>query len=137
MKEISLWKSSGIVKAEDSHKPIARALDTLDGQSDAQADQIVEQAEILYQRLLALQEKKRKSLLIYASEMGFQPIVMSVYHLYRRGSRQMISMVGPSEWGRKMQSELEWIATIRLAYDHTWEILEVNNPQFFDNSEQK
>ena len=132
MKEVALWKSSEIVKTEDSHKPIARALSTLDGQSDAQADQIVEQAEILYQRLLALQEKKRKSLLIYHSEIGFQPIVMGVYHLYTIEDRQIISMVGPSEWGRRMRDRLEWIATIRLAYDHTWEILELNKPDFFE-----
>jgi hypothetical protein len=128
-----MWKSAGIVKTEDSHKPIARALSTLDGQADAQAEQIVEQAEILYQRLLALQEKKRNSLLIYRSEMGFQPIVMGVYHLYTLEDRQIVSMVGPTEWGRRMRDRINWIATIRLDYDHTWDIVEMNQPEFFAN----
>ena len=130
-KSISTWKSSSIVKNEDFHKPIARALSTLDGQADTQADQIVEQAAILYQRMLTIQENRRKSLIIYASEIGFRPIVMNTYHLYKIGNRQVISMIGPTEWGRRMREQINWIATIRLAYDHTWEILELNDSEFF------
>jgi hypothetical protein len=30
-----------------------------------------------------------------------------------------------------MREQISWIATIRLAYDHTWEIIELNDPEFF------
>ena len=131
MNSLIRGSSSEIVKESDGHKPLARALSTLDGQVDAQADQITEQAMILYQRMLTIQENRRKSLIIYASEIGFRPIVMNTYHLYKSGSRQFISMVGPMEWGRRMREQISWIATIKLAYDHTWEIIELNDPDFF------
>ena len=41
-------------------------------------------------------------------------------------------MVGPNEWGRSQKNKLDFIAKVRLQYDHTWEILELNNANFFN-----
>jgi hypothetical protein len=135
MNLLNLPKSQEIIKVEDSHKPIARGLVTLDGQQQIQADNIIEQIELLKRQALQIQEKRRISKKIYDSEIKFEPIVLGIYYLYiRNRESQFISMVGPNEWGRTQKSRLEFIATIRLQYDHTWEILELTNKDYFDGT---
>lgn len=126
-------KASQIVKIDDLHKPIAKGLFTLEGQQQIQADNIIEQIEVLKKQAIKIQENKRISKKIYESEIKFEPIVMGVYYLYtRNGGLQFISMVGPMEWGRSQKSTLDYICKIRLQYDHTWEILDLNAIDFFN-----
>lgn len=122
---VKFERSSAIVRVSDQHKPIARALQTLDGQADAQADQISEQLEILLERASKLAESRRISKIIYSCQFGFQPIVKHVYYLYRATDRLFVSMIGPAEWSTRSRKSLEYIAQIRLDYDHTWEIMEL------------
>jgi hypothetical protein len=78
-------------------------------------------------------EKKRISKIIYQSEIKFEPIVLGIYYLYiRNSSEQFISMIGPNEWGRSQKNLLDFIAKIRLQYDHTWEVLDLNCLNYFD-----
>jgi hypothetical protein len=46
-----------------------------------------------------------------------------IYHLYRRktNGESLISLIAPHEWGRKQP--YDYMATVKLLYDHTWEIL--------------
>jgi hypothetical protein len=54
--------------------------------------------------------------------MNFGPIIGKTYHLYRRSNgKDVMSMVSPSEWGKKMP--YDFVATIKLLADHTWDIL--------------
>lgn len=130
---INIPNSSQIVKESDFHKPIARGLFTLDGQVDIQANNILEQLKVLQKQANLIQEKKRVSKIIYQSEIKFEPIVLGIYYLYIRNStEQFISMIGPSEWGRSQKNSLEYIAKIRLQYDHTWEVLDLNIKNYFD-----
>ena len=132
MNLINLPKSYPIVKEEDIHKPIARGLFTLDGQVDIQANNILEQLEVLKRQFLEIEEKKRISKKIYDSEIKFEPIVLGIYYLYiRNHTEQFISMIGPNEWGRSQKNHLEYVAQVRLQYDHTWEILELNKNDYF------
>lgn len=125
-------QQSIVVKNEDLHKPIAKGLVALEGQIEIGANNILEQYEILKKQALAIQEKKRISLKIYEAEMKFEPIILGTYHLYRWDSNQsFISMVGPNEWGRSMKRKIDYVAKIRLDYDHTWQILELNDEEFF------
>jgi len=121
-----------IVKQEDLHKPIAKGLVALEGQIDISATNILEQYETLKKQALQIQEKKRISLKIYEAEMKFEPIILGIYNLYKDVSnRTFISMVGPNEWGRSMKRKIEFIAKIKLDYDHTWQILELENSDYF------
>jgi hypothetical protein len=130
-KLIKFDKSASLVTDLNSHKPLSKGLSNLDGQSDLQADQITEQLHILIKRAKELEERKRISKIIYSSEFGFQPVVKSVYHLYQKDSRKFVSMIAPQEWGRKNKNNITFIATIRLDYDHTWEIIEFGLQEFF------
>lgn len=132
MNIINLPKSQEIVKEQDFHKPVARGLFTLDGQIEIQAENIIEQIELLKRQANEIQEKKRISKKIYESELKFEPIILGIYYLYiRNGNEQFISMIGPTEWGRSQKNHLEYIAQIRLQYDHTWEILDLNKQDYF------
>ena len=132
MNLINQRKSAEIIKTDDLHKPIARGLITLDGQQQIQADNILEQIEVLRNQALKIQEKKRISKKIYDSELKFEPIILGIYYLYiKNGTSQFISMVGPNEWGRSQKSKLEYVCKIRLQYDHTWEVLHLNVEDFF------
>jgi hypothetical protein len=130
---INLPKSQQIVKEQDFHKPVARGLFTLDGQIDIQAQNIIQQIELLKKQAFEIEEKKRISKIIYDSEIKFEPIILGIYYLYIKNDfNQFISMVGPNEWGRSQKNKLDFIAKVRLQYDHTWEILELNNANFFN-----
>ena len=133
MNLINLPKSQEIVKEQDFHKPIARGLFTLDGQIEIQGQNIIEQIEVLKRQAYEIQEKKRISKKIYESEIKFDPIVLGIYYLYIvNETRQFISMIAPNEWGRSLRNKLEYVAEIRLQYDHTWEILELNIKNYFN-----
>ena len=112
-----------------SHKPLSKGMTTLEGQIINSADQLLEQMNILAKRAKDIQERKRISMIIYNSKIGFQPIVKNTYHLYIINNEKVISMIAPNEWGRK---KFDFIATIRLDYDHTWEILDLNIKDYFN-----
>ncbi len=132
MNLINLPKSHEIVKEQDLHKSVARGLFTLDGQIEIQGQNILEQIELLQKQALEIQEKRRISKIIYQSEIKFDPVILGIYYLYIvNDTRQFISMVGPNEWGRSLRNKLSFVAKIRLQYDHTWEILELNIKNYF------
>ena len=133
MNLINLPKSNPIVKTKDLHKPIAKGLIALDGQIEIQGKNIIEQIELLKKQAEEILEKKRISQKIYDSLLKFEPIILGIYYLYIVNEKnQMISMVGPSEWGRSLKNRLDFVAKIRLQYDHTWEILELNINNYFN-----
>ena len=91
-----------------------------------QLDQIREQIELLAVQAKAIQKRVEISEKIYQSQMNFKPLIGHVYHLYGRDNKEeFLSMVAPNEWGRT--SNLNFIASVKLLADHTWEILEQND----------
>jgi hypothetical protein len=129
MKELSFKNSSIEIDPLKSHKPLSKGMTTLEGQIHNSADQLLEQMEILAKRARDIQERKRISKIIYDSKIGFDPLVKGIYHLYILNNYQFISLIGPNEWGKK---KMDYVATIQLDYDHTWEILELNKKDFFN-----
>ena len=56
--------------------------------------------------------------------MNFEPVVGHTYYFYqRKGTRStdVLSMIGPTEWGRKFPFE-RCLATVRMMADHTWDV---------------
>ncbi len=118
---------SALIKPEDQGKLKGRALSAMDHQTDQQLGQIYEQMQLLAKQAKAIQERKSISERIYLAEMRFDPIINHTYHLYRRENGvHLLSLVAPENWGRSA-NRLEFIATVKLLADHTWEIL-VKNP---------
>lgn len=117
---------SAIIKPEDQGKLKGRALSAMDHQTDQQLGQIYEQMQLLAAQAQKIQDRKAISERIYLSEMRFDPIINHVYHLYRReNGSHLLSLVAPENWGRSAHT-LEFVATVKLLADHTWEIISKN-----------
>lgn len=129
MENISLSNNIISIDPLKSHLPLSKGMTTLEGQLNTSADQIVEQMNILVNRAKIIKERKRVSKIIYNSQIGFEPIVKNTYYLYLKDNKQFISMISPTEWGKK---KFDYLAKIQLDYDHTWEILELNNTNFLN-----
>lgn len=116
-----------VVKPEDIGKVKGRSLSAMQQQTDLQFDQIRKQMELLANQAKELQDRIEISNRIYDAECPFKPIVGHIYHLYRKDNgRYVLSMIGPTEWGRSAKYA-DFIATVALLADHTWNILESND----------
>lgn len=114
---------SAIVKPEDQGKIKGRALSAMEHQTDMQLGQIYEQMQLLADQAKKLQDRKTISEFIYLAEMRFEPLINHVYHLYKKeNSTYLLSLIAPDQWGRS-RKPFEWVATVRLLADHTWDIL--------------
>jgi hypothetical protein len=113
-----------VIRPEDVGRVKANALSAMNQQTELQLDQIREQIRLLAEQVERIEKRKQVSMLIYGSEMSFDPIIGHDYHLYRKkDGRLVLSMVKPTEWGRSMP--YEHVASVRLLSDHTWDVKEV------------
>jgi hypothetical protein len=101
----------------------SNALLAMEQQTDMQLRQIQEQIELLYKQAQDIKARTDISVWIYQAQMGFNPLVGHVYHLYEKeDEKHFLSMVSPGEWGRS-RSFKRFVATVKLLADHTWDIL--------------
>jgi hypothetical protein len=120
-----------LVKPIDRGKVKGRAVAAMYKQADSQLAQIRQQVELLAQQAKRIQERMVISEQIYLAEMNFEPLVGSVYHLYRRKDDSLVlSMVSPQEWGSN--PPYRFVATVELLSDHTWEVLEGGSDELLD-----
>ena len=113
-----------VIKAVDKGRIKGLAVSAMYEQTDMQMSQIKEQIDLLAAQARAIQRRVEISEIIYQAEMSIKPLISHTYHLYQRekNSSYLLSLVAPDEWGRT--SRLNFIATVKLLADHTWEILE-------------
>jgi hypothetical protein len=117
---------SAVVKPEDQGKIKGRAMSAMEHQTDMQLGQIYEQMQLLAKQAETLKERKIISEIIYGAEMRFEPLINHVYHLYEKENKTyLLSLIAPDQWGRSKKS-FEYVATVRLLADHTWDVLEKN-----------
>ena len=115
---------SAIIKPEDQGKIKGRALSAMEYQTDMQLNQIYEQMQLLADQAKKLADRKKISELIYTAEMRFEPLINHTYFLYKKDNGiHLLSLVAPTQWG-KSGKELQYLATIKLLADHTWEVLD-------------
>lgn len=113
-----------LIKPEDRGKIKSRALTAMEQQTEMQLKQIQKQIELLAHQARAIQERADFSYKIYQADLGFEPFVGHIYHLYEKEEGGwFVSMIGPREWGRT-QGHRHFVATVKLLADHTWEVLE-------------
>lgn len=120
---------SAIVKPEDRGRIKGNALSAMDHQTDMQLSQIYQQMQLLADQAKQINDRKVISEIIYLAEIRFTPLINHVYHLYEKeDTSHLLSLIAPDQWGRSKKS-FEFVATVRLLADHTWDILE-KNPDF-------
>ncbi len=114
-----------VIKPIDRGRVKGQAVSAMYEQADSQLDQIREQVQLLASQAQQIQKRVEVSELIYESEMNFKPLMGHIYHLYRKSDdTHLVSMVAPSEWGNNIP--YDFVATVKLLSDHTWEVLEGN-----------
>ncbi len=115
---------SALIKPEDQGKLKSRALNAMEHQTDMQLSQIYEQMKLLADQAKKLNDRKSISEFIYQAEIRFEPFINHTYHLYKKSNgTYLLSLIGPNQWGRS-GAELQFMATVKLLADHTWDILD-------------
>jgi Protein of unknown function (DUF2452) len=116
------------IRPEDKGKIKTRALTAMREQTEKQMLQIQKQVELMMSQANEIRRRVTISEEIYMAEMGFEPLVSHVYHLYKRreDNKNVMMIIGPDEWGKNKRLDLEFSASVKLMADHTWEILEDN-----------
>ena len=111
-----------VIKPIDKGRVKGLAVSAMYDQTEMQLSQIREQVELLAQQAELVHRRVKISEQIYLAEMSFKPLISHTYHLYRRkNGKEVLSMVAPEQWGKSMPFE-EFVATVTLLADHTWDI---------------
>ncbi len=112
-----------VIKPIDKGRVKGLAVSAMYEQTESQLQQIREQVELLVQQAQKVHDRVNISERIYQAEMNFKPLIGHTYHLYaRKNGKNVLSMIGPNEWGRSCPYTFE--ATVKLLSDHTWEVQE-------------
>lgn len=110
-----------LVKPEDMGREKGNAITAMNEQTERQMLQLKQQMETLVLQAKELQRRKEISEIIYQATMGFRPVMGHTYHLYeKKDGSYTISLIAPNEWGK---CPYNYIATVKLLYDHTWEVI--------------
>lgn len=116
---------SALIKPEDKGKMKGRSLTAMEYQTDQQLGQIYEQMQLLAEQAKKIAKRKEISERIYQASYRFEPIINHVYFLYETEEKeQILSIIGPDQWGRTRKNVYTYVATIKLLADHTWEIMD-------------
>lgn len=115
---------SALIRPEDKGRIRGNAMTAMYDQTDRQMEQLRRQMETLMGQAKSLNTRMEISEVIYQADIPFQPVIHHVYHLYTRKSdgAHILSMIAPAEWGRR--APYEFIASVRLLGDHTWEVID-------------
>ncbi|WP_420460593.1 DUF2452 domain-containing protein [Neolewinella sp.] len=116
-------RGGATIKPVDRGKIKGLAMRAMYEQTDMQLDQIRAQIELLARQANEIQQRMTVSERIYEAEMRIDPIVSRTYYLYERSNgTNVLSLVSPAEWGAR--PPYDYIATVKLLGDHTWEVVE-------------
>lgn len=116
-------RGGATIRPVDKGKIKGLAMTAMYEQTDMQLDQIKAQIELLARQANEIQQRMTVSERIYEAEMSIDPIVSRTYYLYERDNgKNVLSLVSPAEWGRN--PPYDYIATVKLLGDHTWEVIE-------------
>ena len=111
-----------VIKPEDNGKIKSRSLTAMREQTNIQMNQIQKQVELLAQQANALKERIEISEKIYLADLSFEPLIGHTYHLYIKEEKYKLLLIGPEDWG-KMPKTLQYIGTVKMLGDHTWDLL--------------
>lgn len=120
-----LQVNSPQIKPEDKRLVKANAYVAMQQHAEQQISMLRKQAELILQQVRQIEERVEVSRRIYEADLRFTPDVGQVYHLFRKNGKDVLTMVGPEEWGDTMPYD-EYLASLRLLADKSWEIINRN-----------
>lgn len=115
-----LHVGSAQIKAVDKRLVKGTALETMTQQADLQISMLRRQAELLMDQAREIQERVNISYEIYKADLNFEPIVGTIYHLYEKENKMILSLISPEEWGKLPFDSYR--CSVKLMADKSWEI---------------
>lgn len=116
---------SAVIKPIDKGKIKGKAMAAMYEQTETQMEQLRQQMQLIALQAQKLQDRIKASEKIYDAEIGFEPLVGHIYYLYlRKNGNYLVSMVAPTDWGKKIPFEA-FEAKVKLLADHTWEVIDL------------
>ncbi|MEY2971484.1 MAG: DUF2452 domain-containing protein [Schleiferiaceae bacterium] len=101
-----------------------QSLETMAQQTDQQMELLRKQMELLAEQAKAIQLRREVSEWVYGAKMSFKPVINHVYHLYRNeDGSHVLSMLSPEEWALSRRPALDFVHSIRLLADLTWDVV--------------
>lgn len=114
------------IKPEDKGKIKGRAVTAMRQQTEQQLQQLYEQMHTLATQAAAIKKRVEISERIYGAQMNFEPIIGQIYYIYHKDHHtDVLSIMGPEEWGRSMPFS-SYVGGVKLLADHTWEVIQSN-----------
>lgn len=115
-----------IIKPIDKGRVKGLAMNAMYEQSGQSLERIKKQIEQLVEEAQDIHHRIDVSEKIYEAECNFKPLIGRTYYLYQnKNNKWILSMISPDEWGKKLP--YEYLETVKLMSDHTWQILEPDN----------
>lgn len=113
---------SAVIRPEDMGKVKGKAQMAMRQQTQDQLKKLYRQIELLGLQAKEINDRIEVSERIYDAQMSFEPIVNHTYYLYEKlDGTDVLSMVSPTEWGRKFPYS-SFLAKVFLLADHTWSV---------------
>jgi hypothetical protein len=120
-------RSGALVAPEDQGTIKGVAVTAMHQQTAKQMDQLAEQIHLLARQYEQLKRRMEMSERIYLATIPFTPRIGQLYHLYAKDHKEdILSMLAPGDWGIKGSPYQNFLASVRLLADHTWELVEGN-----------
>jgi hypothetical protein len=119
---IPLSVSSPKIQPIDKRLVKANAFETMQYQANQQIMMLKKQADLLIEQARMIEERLQVSQRIYEADLNFEPVIGTLYHVYEKGDKTVLSLVAPDEWGRKMPFSRH-VCSARLLADKSWELL--------------
>lgn len=117
-----------VIRPDDMGKVKSRSLLAMRQQTDIQLAQLYQQMQLLADQAKLIRQRVEISERIYSAQMAFEPLIGNTYYLYeKQDGSDMLSMIGPSEWG-KSRPYKSFLAQVRMLADHTWEVTTLADP---------
>lgn len=119
---IPLSVSSPKINPIDKRLVKANAFETMQHQANQQIMMLKRQADLLMEQARQIEERLKVSQMIYEADLNFEPIIGTVYHVYEKKGKTILSLVAPFEWGAKLPFD-KHICSARLLADKSWDLL--------------
>lgn len=112
--------SSPKIKPVDKRLVKGNALEVMSHQAQQQIGMLRKQAELLLLQAKEIEERVIVSKQIYEADLNFEPVIGTIYHVYEKQGRTVLSLVAPNEWGKLPFDAFR--CSVKLLADKSWEI---------------
>lgn len=119
---IPLSVSSPKINPIDKRLVKATAFETMQYQSAQQINLLKQQAELLIKQAREIEDRLIISQKIYEADLNFEPVIGTIYHVYEKNAKTVLSLVAPFEWGKKQPYE-KHVCSATLLADKSWQLV--------------